>query len=164
MAAAPAARRCSAEPARMAQEPWAEPARRAVGAPRAAGARNDWVRGLERDPRPLWGRSPPSVPGGVWVAELSHLWDHQGVEEPALRCRAPPAARGERGSTPWGVDGPGGRRKGPPGRDLGGMTRPGAWMAGFPGGGGGAPRHGLGGQCLAAPGPPRRPWPLALPP
>ena len=37
-------------------------------------------------------------------------------------------------------------------------------MAGFPGVGGGAPRHRRGGQCLAAPGPARRPGPLALPP
>ena len=37
-------------------------------------------------------------------------------------------------------------------------------MAGIPGGGGGAPRHGRGGQQLAAPGPAHRPQPLALPP
>ena len=37
------------------------------------------------------------------------------------------------------------------------------WPA-FPDGGGGAPRHGRGGQQLAAPGPAHRPHPLALPP
>ena len=44
-----------------------------------------------------------------------------------------------------------GPRKGPPGRDSGGMARPGAGVAGFPARGGGAPRHGRGGQHLAAP-------------
>ena len=34
------------------------------------------------------------------MAELGHLRDHQGVEEPALRCRAPPEGQGEPGSAP----------------------------------------------------------------
>ena len=67
------------------------------------------------------------------MAELRHLRDHQGVEEPALRCRAPPEGRGEPESTPLGMDGPGGPRNGPPGRDSGGLARLGADMAGFPG-------------------------------
>ena len=55
-------------------------------------------------------------------------------------------------------------QKGPLGRDLGGLARPGAGMAGFPGSGGGAPRRGRGGQRPAAPGPADRSRPLALPP
>ena len=98
------------------------------------------------------------------MAELGHLRYHQGIEEPALRCRAPPEGRGEPGSTPGGVGDPGGPRIGPPGRDLGGIARPGAGVAGFPGREGSAPRHRRAGQCLAAPGPAHRPQPLALPP
>ena len=121
--------------------------------------------GLGRGPRPPGGRGPPPGDGGVWVAELGHLGDHQGVEEPGLRCRAPPEGRGEPGSTPGG----GGVAREDQGRVLravirAGWARPGADMAGFPGGGGGAPRHGRGGQQLAAPGPAHRPHPLALPP
>ena len=36
------------------------------------------------------------------MIELNLLGDHQGDEEPALRCRAPPEGRGEPGGTPWG--------------------------------------------------------------
>ena len=53
---------------------------------------------------------------------------------------------------------------GPPGCYAGGVARPGADMAGFPGGGGGAPRQGRGGQQLATPGSAHRPHPLAVPP
>ena len=38
------------------------------------------------------------------MAELGLLRDHQGDEEPALRCRAPPEGRGEPGGTPGGWD------------------------------------------------------------
>ena len=55
-------------------------------------------------------------------------------------------------------------KKGPPGRHWGGMARLGAGVAGLRGKGGGTPRHGRGGQCLATPGPAHRPQPLALPP
>ena len=102
--------------------------------------------------------------GGVWVAELGHLGYHQGVEKPAFPCRAPPEGRGDPGSTPGGMGGPGGPSTVPPGRDFRGMARPGAGVAGFPGGGGGAPRPGREGHCLAAPDPARRPRPLAQPP
>ena len=64
MAAAPAAGRPSAEQAQMAaapvaQKPWAEPARGAVGAPRPAEARSDWVRDLSGVPDPHGGESSP---------------------------------------------------------------------------------------------------------
>ena len=69
------------------------------------------------------------------MAELGLLRDHQGDEEAALRCRAPPEGQGQPGSDPRGVGDPGGPREGPPGRDSGGMARQGADVAGFPGGG-----------------------------
>ena len=50
--------------------------------------------GLGRDSGPPGGRGPPPWVGGVWVAAHSHISDHQGVEEPALRFRAPPERRG----------------------------------------------------------------------
>ena len=98
------------------------------------------------------------------MAELGHLRGHQGAEEPALRCRAPPEGRGEPGSTPGGVGGPGGPEKGPLGCGPGAVARLGAVVAGFAGRGCGAPRHGRGGQQLATPDPAHRPHPLALPP
>ena len=49
------------------------------------------------------GQGPPPRGGSVWVAELGLLRDHQGDEEPALRCRAPPEGRGELGCAPRGV-------------------------------------------------------------
>ena len=98
------------------------------------------------------------------MVDLGLLGDHQEDEEPALRCRAPPEGRGEPGSTPGGVSGPGGPREGPPGGDPGGVARKGADVAGLPGGGGGAPHHRCGCQQLAPPGLAQRPHPLALPP
>ena len=95
---------------------------------------------------------------------LGQLRDHQGDEEPVLRCRTPPKGRREPGGTPGGVGSPRGPREGPPVSDLGGVARQGADVAGFRGGGGGAPHHGCGRQQLAAPGPAQRPHPLALPP
>ena len=68
--------------------------------------------GLGRDPRPPGGRGPRAGDEGVWVAELGHLRVHQGVEVPALRCRAPPEGQGEPGSTPGRVGCPEGPRKG----------------------------------------------------
>ena len=59
---------------------------------------------------------------------------------------------------------PGGRREGPPDRDSSGVACQGADVAGFPGGGGGAPHHGREGQQLAPPSPAQRPHPVALPP
>ena len=98
------------------------------------------------------------------MAELGLLRDHQGDEEPALRCRAPPEGRGEpAGASGW-VGDPGGPREGPPGCDSGGFARQGAHVAGFPGGGGSARHHGCGGHQLPPPGPAHRPHPLALPP
>ena len=62
MAAAPAARGSSVEPAWMAQEPRAEPATRgAVGAPRPAEARKDWVRDWSAISDPLGGKALPLV-------------------------------------------------------------------------------------------------------
>ena len=98
------------------------------------------------------------------MVELGQPGDHQGGEEPALRCRPPPQGRGEPGGTPRGVGGPGGPREGPPGGDSGSVARQGAGVAGLPGGGGGAPHHGCGRQQLAPPVFAQRPRPLALPP
>ena len=61
MAAAPAARGSGAQPARMAQEPRAEPARGRVGAPRPAEAGNDWVLRWSAIPDPLGGLALPLV-------------------------------------------------------------------------------------------------------
>ena len=58
--------------------------------------------GLGRGPGPPGERGPPPGGGGVWVAELGLLRDHQGDGEPALRCRAPPEGRGEPGGAPGG--------------------------------------------------------------
>ena len=57
MAAAPGARGSGAEPARLAQEPRAEPAWGAVGAPRPAGAGNSWVRDWDAIPGLLGGKA-----------------------------------------------------------------------------------------------------------
>ena len=114
MAAAPAARGSSAAPAPQAQKPQADPARGAEG------SRGNWARDWDAVPDPPGGRGPPPGDGGVWVAELRHLRNHQGVEEPALRWRAPPDGQGEPGSAPGVAGGPRGPRKGPPGPDLGG--------------------------------------------
>ena len=96
------------------------------------------------------------------MVELGLLGDHQGDEEPALRCRAPPEGRSEPGGTPGAVGDPGGPREGPPVSDLGGVARQGANVAGLPGGGGGTPHHGCGRQQLAPPGLAQRPHTLAL--
>ena len=61
MAAATAAWGFSAEPARMAQERRAEPARGAVGALRPAEAGNDWVLGWSAIPELLGGKALPMV-------------------------------------------------------------------------------------------------------
>ena len=98
------------------------------------------------------------------MVELGQLGDHQGDEEPAFRCRAPPEGRREPGGTPGGVGDRGRPREGPPVSDPGGVARQGADVAGLPGGGGGAPQHGCGRQQLAPPGLAQRPHPLALPP
>ena len=60
-AAAPAAPGSGADPARLAREPRAELARGAVGAPRPAVARNDWVRDWDAIPDPLGGDPLPLV-------------------------------------------------------------------------------------------------------
>ena len=98
------------------------------------------------------------------MVELGQPGDHQAVEEPALRCRAPPEGRGKPGGTPGGVGSPRGPRKGPQISDQGGVARQGADVAGLPGRGSGTPHHGHGRQQLAPPGLAQRPRPLALPP
>ena len=104
MAAAPAARGSSQEPAPMAQQSKAEQAQGSNGPPprpekigSGTGARS---------PTPSGGRSPPPGNGGIWVAELGHLGDQQGGDEPARRCRAPPET-GRKREVPHGE--PGGR-------------------------------------------------------
>ena len=84
-----------AAPAPQAQGPQGEPARGAGWCP-ALGP------GLGHGPGPLGGSGPPPGGGGVRPVELGLLGDHQGDEEPAPRCRAPPEGRGERGGTPRG--------------------------------------------------------------
>ena len=98
------------------------------------------------------------------MVELGQPGDHQGVEEPALRCRAPPEGRRIPGVTPGGVGSPRRPREGPQVSDPGGVDRQGADVAGLPGRGGDAPRHGRGRQQLAPPGLAQRSRPLALPP
>ena len=95
---------------------------------------------------------------------LGQPGDHQGVEEPALRCRAPPEGRRKPGATPGGTGSPGGPREGPQVSDPGGVARQGADVAGLPGRGGGTPHHGCRRQQLAPPGLAQRPRQLALPP
>ena len=73
---------------------------------------------------------------GVRVVVLGQPGDHHGVEEPALRCRAPPEGRREPGGTPGGVSSPGGPREGPQVSYPGDVARQGADVAGLPGRGG----------------------------
>ena len=70
------------------------------------------------------------------MVELGQPGDHQGVEEPALRCRAPPERRRKPGGTPGGVGSPRGPREGPQVSDPGGVAQQGADVAGLPGKGG----------------------------
>ena len=95
---------------------------------------------------------------------LGQPGDHQGVEEPALRFRAPPEGRGKPRGIPRGVGRPRGPREGPQVSDPGAVARQGADVAGLPGRGSGTPHHGCGRQQLAPPGLAQRPRPLALPP
>ena len=98
------------------------------------------------------------------MVELSQPGDHQGDEEPAFPCRAPPERRGKPGGTPGGLGSPRGPREGPRVSDPGGVARQGADVAGLPGRGGGAPHHGCRRQQPAPPGLAQRPHPLTLPP
>ena len=98
------------------------------------------------------------------MVELGQPGDHQGVEELALRCRAPPERRRKPGGTPRGVGSPRGPREGPQVSDLGGVARQGADVAGLPRRGSGTPHHGCGSQQPAPLGFAQRPRPLALPP
>ena len=82
------------------------------------------------------------------MVELGQPGDHQGVEEPALRCHAPPEGRRKPGGTPGGVGSPRGPREGPQASDPGGAARQGADVAGLLGRGGGTPHHGDGRQQL----------------
>ena len=98
------------------------------------------------------------------MVELGQPGDHQGVEEPALRCRAPPEGRRKPVGTPGGVGSPKKPREGPQVSDPGGVARQKADVPGFSGRGGGTPHHGRRRQQLAPPGLAQRPRPLALPP
>ena len=126
-----------------------------TGAGGGAGAGGTWGPALE--PGPACGLRPPGeqVPlpggGGVWVAELGLLGDHQGDEEPALRCQAPSEGRGEPGGALGRLGNHRGPKEGPLGRDLGGLAQQGADVAAFPGGGGASrmrgPTKGCPGPC-----------------
>ena len=98
------------------------------------------------------------------MVELGQPGDHQGAEEPAFRCCAPPEGRRKPGGTPGGGGSPRGPREGPQVSDPGGVARQGADVVGFPGRGGPAPHHGRGRQQLGPPGLAQRPRPLTLPP
>ena len=78
--------------------------------------------GLGHGSGPPGGRGPPPGGGSVRVAELGLLGNHQGDEEPALRCRAPLEGREEPGGAPGGVGGPRGPQEGPQGGDWGGVA------------------------------------------
>ena len=98
-----------AEPARMAS---AEGGRSAASAPQTQGQRGGPARGTEegrpwdRDwgavPDPLGKETLPPGRGGVRVVVLGQPEDLQEVEEPALRCRAPPERRRKPRGTPGG--------------------------------------------------------------
>ena len=120
--------------------------------------------GLGRDPGASRGGDPPPGGGGVRVIMLGQPGDLQEVEEPALRCRAPPEGRRKPRGTPVGAGSPRGPREGPQVSDPGGVARQGADVAGLPGRGSGAPHHGCGRQQLAPPGFAQRLRQLALPP
>ena len=62
--------------------------------------------GLGRGPGPSGGGDPPPGGGGVRVVVLGQPGDLQEVEEPALRCRAPPKERRKPRGTPGGVGSP----------------------------------------------------------
>ena len=98
------------------------------------------------------------------MVELGQPGDHQGVDEPALRCRAPPEGRRKPRGRPGGLGSPRGPREGPLVSDPGGVARQGADVAGLPGRRSGTPHHGCGRQQLAPPGLAQRARPLALPP
>ena len=98
------------------------------------------------------------------MVELGQPGDHQGDEEPAFRCRAPPEGRRNPGGTSGGHGSPRGPREGPQVSELGGVARQEANLAGLPGRGGGAPHHECRRQQLAPPGLVQHPHPLALPP
>ena len=157
MAAAPAAGGRGAAPALQAPGTQGEPARGAGGA-------RPWDRDWDAVSAPLQERGLPPAVGGVWVAELGLLRDHQGDEEPALRCRAPPEGRGEPGGAAGSWATTEDHQRVLRAVVLGRVAQQGANVANFPGGGGGAPHHRCGGQQLAPAGSAHRPHPLALPP
>ena len=138
--------------------PQAGPARGAEGA-------QDWDRDWDAIPDPLGGEALPLVMevygwlgwarSGTTRGMRNRPFDAVLLRRDEENQEVPP--RG-------GVGSPGGPREGPPGRDSGRVARQGANVAGFPGWGGAAPRHGRGGQQLAPRGPAHRPHPLALPP
>ena len=66
---------------------------------------------------------------------LGQPGEHQGVEEPALRCHAPPERRRKPRGTPGGLGSPRGPRKGPQVSYLGGVAnREPTWPAFLEGG------------------------------
>ena len=69
--------------------------------------------GLGRGPGPAGGGDPPPGGGSVRVVVLGQPGDLQEVEEPALRCRAPPEGQRKPRGTPGGVGGPRGPREVP---------------------------------------------------
>ena len=99
------------------------------------------------------------------MAELVLLGDHQGDEEPALRCRAPPEGQGEPESARGGGwAAPEDHQRVPRAVIWAAWPDRGrAWPAVLKGGGG-TPHHRCGCQQPAPPGFAQRPHPLALPP
>ena len=151
MAAVPAARHPSAEPARIAaaqvaQEPRAEPAEGALGDPHPAQARDKGVQNWDAIPNPLGGKTLRvvlEVYGWLNWATLGYMRNRP--------FRALLLQRDERYGElpPRGLGGPGGPRKGPPGHDSGRMAQPRAGVPGLPGGGSGAPMSPCPSPCAA---------------
>ena len=119
MTAAPAARGPSVErtlmaAAPVAQEPGAEPAREAVGVPRPAEAWSNLVQAWDAVPESLGGETLPLVLRvyGLLNWTTSEYMRNRPFDAGLLRREG-----GNPESTPGGVGGPRGPRKGPPGHD-----------------------------------------------
>ena len=98
------------------------------------------------------------------MVELCEPGDHQGLRNRPFDAVLLRRDGGNQEVPRGGVGSPRGPGEGPQDSGPGGVARQGAYVAGLPGIGGGAPHHGRGRQQLAAPGLAQRPHPLALPP
>ena len=112
----------------------------------------------ERSPQPLRAPTPERTPSDITLPQLQRCVvqaggdgnrggrvENQGVEEQPSDAVLFQRDQGIWRVPPGGLEGRGGPRNCPLGCDSGGLALPGAGLAGFPGGGGGAPRNGHGG-------------------